>query len=148
MSGMFCGFIPPISGPIPRRWTDVGRPDLREASPGILPAIRLRIKSPACLSPANMAANPPESRIPVRTAGWSWRCGPALNPPAVVFSVMIRPFGPRGPYATSKGPEKRRRRLVRRRRRKKIRFSATAAWTAAMATFSAPGPCRQVPTVV
>ena len=120
MSGMFCGFIPPISGPIPRRWTDVGRPDLREASPGILPAIRLRNKSPACLSPANMAANPPESRIPPRTAGWSWRCGPALNPPAVVFSVMIRPFGPRGPYATSKGPEKRRRRLVRRRRRKKI----------------------------
>ena len=119
MSGTFFRFIPPLPGPILRRWADLGRPNFCEASPGRLPAKRWRNKSPAGSSPANMAANPPESRIPLRSSGWFWRCGPALNPPAVVFSVMIRPFGPRGPYATSKGPEKRRRRLVRRRRRKK-----------------------------
>ncbi len=37
----------------------------------------------------NMAADPPESRFPRITAGWSWRYGPELNPPKGAFSARI-----------------------------------------------------------
>jgi hypothetical protein len=36
-----------------------------------------------------MAANPPESRIPLRTAGRSWQCGPALILLKNIFSIRI-----------------------------------------------------------
>ncbi len=52
-----------------------------------------QIESLAGSSLANMAAKPPESRISPTIAGWSWRCGPALNLPKNVS------FGPRGPHA-------------------------------------------------
>ncbi len=35
-----------------------------------------------------------ESGIPLRTARWSWWCGPALNPPEDKFSVRICPLDP------------------------------------------------------
>jgi hypothetical protein len=44
---------------------------------------------------ANMAANPPESRILPSIAGWSWQCGPVLNLPEDTFSVRIQPMAPR-----------------------------------------------------
>jgi hypothetical protein len=46
------------------------------------------------LSQANMAANQPESRIPTRTAGWSWGCGPVLNPPEDILSIRTHPLDP------------------------------------------------------
>jgi hypothetical protein len=49
-----------------------------------------------------MAANHLESRIPPRAAGWSWQCGPELDPPKLVFSVRICPMDTRGPHVVSK----------------------------------------------
>jgi hypothetical protein len=40
---------------------------------------------------ANMAANPPETRIPPTTAGWFLQCRPVLNPQKDVFAVRICP---------------------------------------------------------
>jgi hypothetical protein len=40
-----------------------------------------------------VTANPPGSRIPLTTAGWSRHHGPALNLPKDVFSITIHPLG-------------------------------------------------------
>ncbi len=48
-----------------------------------------------------MAANQLESRIPPTTPGWSWQCGPALNPPKDIF-LSGYVLGTQGPHAVSK----------------------------------------------
>jgi hypothetical protein len=60
-------------------------------SPGLLPAKRTRLRSPASSSPANMAVNSPEPRNLPTITGWSWGCGLVLNLPKDVFSTRIRP---------------------------------------------------------
>jgi hypothetical protein len=41
-----------------------------------------------------MAANPLESRILPAAAGWSWRCGTALNLPNAIFFARMSPMDP------------------------------------------------------
>jgi hypothetical protein len=69
-----------------------GRPDWCEALPVLTPAKCARLRSSEDSGLANMVANLQESRIPPTTAGWSWQCGPALNPPK--FSIRIHPLDP------------------------------------------------------
>ncbi len=83
------------SGPISQRWTDIGRSNWRELLPGLLPPKHTREKRCQANSrPANMLANPLESRIPSTAAGWSWWCGPALNPLNDVHFTKINPLDP------------------------------------------------------
>jgi hypothetical protein len=63
---MFCEYIPPLAVLIPQQRTDVGPPNKREAYPDLLTAKRVGKRIPANSSPANMAANPPNTRIPPR----------------------------------------------------------------------------------
>jgi hypothetical protein len=92
--------IPLLTGTIPLRWTDVGCPDQREASPGFSPAKRAREQSPAGSSLANKAANLPELEILQTPTEQFWQCGLVLNPPKDMFSVTIVPLD-QGEYRLS-----------------------------------------------
>jgi hypothetical protein len=81
-----------------------------------MPAKLAWCRSPANSSPANIAANPPKTRIPPTAAkrfGWS---RPALNPQKDVFSIRLRPSAWGGPHAVLKALGRGRRFYVRRRK--------------------------------
>jgi hypothetical protein len=94
MSSRSCRCIPLLAGLIPWRWTDAGN------KISLSHAERIILVSPACSSLANIAANLPESRITLRTAGLSLRCCLALNLQHIFCEET--PSGPRGPHAVSK----------------------------------------------
>jgi hypothetical protein len=76
-------------------WMDKDRATTcHEALPGLLHAKRSRQRSPAGSSLANMASNPQESRILLRTAGWSEHCWPGLNLLEDIFSIRICQLDP------------------------------------------------------
>jgi hypothetical protein len=100
-SGIFGGYIPLLAGPIPRRWTNVMRPDLSEAQPGLLPAKCMEYRNPENLSRANMVTNLPEIGILPTAAGWFWQRRPVLNPPKGVLAIRKHPLD-LGDYMLSK----------------------------------------------
>ncbi len=57
-----------------------------------MPVKRAWCRSQADSNSANMAANPPETGIPLKAAGWFLRCKPAQSPLKDVFSVRLRPL--------------------------------------------------------
>jgi hypothetical protein len=65
-----------------RRWTLLG----------LLPAKHAWCRRRAGSSSPNMAANPPETGIPLTAAGQFLRCRPVLNPQKDAFSFRLRPL--------------------------------------------------------
>ncbi len=99
---MFCGSIPPLAGDIPRRRMDVGAAKLAwgVAWPFCRPT--LPVEKSSEFKFGEYSSQSARKRNSTTAANWFRQCRPALNLPKGVFSVRLRPSGPRGPHAVSK----------------------------------------------